>query len=275
MKLTEQEADLFFDLMWKLQWYTNQEYQVISPVETPDDYKNLVDMEEKMQVRNTLFDKFPEIAKSFAKTNPFQLNPEELQIIQQWEKHIKGAFFIERFLKRYTVFIERDTEVVYGVFGLYEPLSDIIDKSNLPVCIEAILLPFKDKIIYDGLLQGYPIFFGSGITSELKEIYLTAKQNQAIVTSFNDNQPTKVKVLKSIKDWQPEIKELVEKAKKLRGGAGQPPVYSPIFSLLKLSLDLADKATSDDLDLDYFYKKTERLDSLIHQIENQLHRMGK
>ncbi len=272
MKLAEHEADLFFDLMWKLQWFINKEYKIIHPVKNPEDYKDL-GMEEKVKVRQCLFDDFSEITKSFLDKNPFKLNSQELEIIKKWGKAITGTFFIERFLKSYTVFIDQDSEVVYGVFSLYDPLSEMIDKRDLPICVEGILLPFKDKIIYDGVFETYPILFGGNITSELKEIYLTAKQNKAIITNLDEPKSTKTKRSKSVQDWQPQIQELIEKAKKLRGGGGQPSVYSPVFSLLKLSLDLADKATSDELDIDYFYKKIDRLNSLLSQIENQLHRM--
>lgn len=45
----------------------------------------------------------------------------------------------------------QDSDNVYGVLGLYEPLSEIIYQRILPVCVEAILLPLKGKIIYDGM----------------------------------------------------------------------------------------------------------------------------
>lgn len=275
MYLTENEVDLYFDLMWKLQWYVNKEHKIIYPVKTPADYEE-VDMEDKAKVREYLFDNYQTVAKSFIEVNPFYLDSEEIAIIQQWEKHIKGDFLLERFLKSYSVFIAQDSDNVYGVLGLHEPLSEIIDKRTLPVCVEAILLPFKGKIIYDGILKSYPFFFGSGIKGELKQLYLTAKQNQAIITDLETQKTRqKVEVLPAGKNWQPEIQDLINKAKKLRGGGGQPAIYSPVFSLVKLSLDLADKTTSDSLDLDYFYKKMERLESLIRQIENQAHRMDR
>jgi hypothetical protein len=48
---------------------------------------------------------------------------------------------------------------------------------------------------------------------------------------------------KPVKDWKPEIGELIEKAAKLRGGAGQFELLSPAFSLVKASLELADLVT--------------------------------
>lgn len=274
MKLSTTEVDLYFDLMWKLHWYTNKENKIVSSYKSPQVYSKQCSMEDKMQVRTYLFNNIESIVKSFTQANPFQLNDEQLSIIQSWQKYIQGKFFIERCLKNYTIFIEQETDSVYGVISLYESFAEMIDKSNLPVYVEAILLPFQGKIIYDGLLRSYPVFFGSGIKGELKQVYLEAKQNNQIITNLETERQSlavKVETLTNVKDWNSEIQELIAKAKKLRGGNGQPAIYSPLFSLIKLSLDLADKATSDSLDTDYFYQKLDRCENLLRQIENQVH----
>ena len=270
MNLTTAEADLYFDLMWKLHWYTNSEHQIVSSFKSPEIYSSESSIEDKMEVRQYLFNNIESIVKSFTKKNPFNLVEEKLLIIHSWQKYIQGNFFIERLLKKYAIFIRQDSDEVYGVLGLYESLSEVINKRNLPVCVQVILLPFQGKIIYDGLLQPYPLFFGSGITGELKQIYLEAKQNHQIIINLEqDFHP--VETLTPIKDWNPEIKELIAKAKKLRGGSGQPAIYSPIFSLIKLSLDLADKATSNSLTSNYYDKKLDRFEYLLRKIDDQLY----
>jgi hypothetical protein len=54
----------------------------------------------------------------------------------------------------------------------------------LPVMTETILLPFRDKIIYDGLLSSFRISFGGGIRRSLNESYETAKERLGIGTSL-------------------------------------------------------------------------------------------
>lgn len=49
---------------------------------------------------------------------------------------------------------------------------------------ETVLLPFKDRIVYDGLLSGYNISFGGGIKRMLNDSYRRAKERQGIVTSL-------------------------------------------------------------------------------------------
>ena len=50
--------------------------------------------------------------------------------------------------------------------------------------VDAVLLPFKDRIIYDGLMNGYNISFGAGIRRSLNESFKEAKARQGIVTSL-------------------------------------------------------------------------------------------
>ena len=140
-----------------------------------------------------------------------------------------------------------------------------------PVYVKAILLPFKGKIIYDGLLQTYSLFFGKGITSELKDIYLRAKQNEQIILNLEQlSQTKKVKKIIPTKDWTSEINELVTKAKKLKGEKGQPMINSPIFSLVKLSIDLAQKSVSGCQDGEYYYQKLQRAEYLLRQVAKEV-----
>jgi hypothetical protein len=44
-----------------------------------------------------------------------------------------------------------DKDLLYGVRGLMEPLSSLV-KRPLPYVFETVLLPFKDKIVFDGTL---------------------------------------------------------------------------------------------------------------------------
>ena len=50
----------------------------------------------------------------------------------------------------------------------------------LPVLLKATLIPFRDKIISDGLVIPYNVCFGKGYSSEFKNIYMNAKKNKKI-----------------------------------------------------------------------------------------------
>ena len=274
MKLAPADVQLFFELMLPLQWYVSQQAKLLPDIKTFEAYTDS-SMDEKIIVRDYLFD-HPELIDKFIQDNPDNLEAEKLSIIATWKNFIRGDFFIERLLKKYSIFID-DKESVYAVLGLMEGLDAFMDKRDLPVRVQTILLPFKGKIVYDGFFRWYNIFFGGGIKSSLKQTYLIAKDNNAIIDTLEPDvasaQPKRKKAHKqsnASQDWEPLLDELAEKAKKLRGGGGQPAAYSPIFSLVRASIEMAQMATADSPDIDQLFKKGARLDTLLQQVEKAL-----
>ncbi len=178
MKVSETEAVLYFDLMWALQHFVNAKRQVISPAKTPKTYEKRK-LEDKLKVRETLFADIT-LIDEFVQENPQKLSQEKLKIVSGWKNFTAGKFYIERLLKKHAIFIAGEN--VYGVQGLLQGLDEIVPSSYLPVCTQAILLPFKGRIIYDGILQPYNVFFGNGIKADLKEVYMNAKHNGTIIT---------------------------------------------------------------------------------------------
>ena len=181
MKLSEQDAELFFNLMWSLQNYVNLKLGILPEIKSLEEYRELPSSD-KIEVRDALYD-YIELIDAYLVDNPQNLPEDELEIIKSWKKLKRGDFFIERLLKKYAIFIGGDE--AYAVLALHEPLDEVLPYVNLPYYTKAVLLPFKDKIIYDGLLQGYSVMFGSGIKFDLKETYMAAKQNGLIIESFD------------------------------------------------------------------------------------------
>ena len=253
--------------MLNLQFFVNCEKKVDPEITNFTEYKE-TSMEEKSTVRSVLYE-HPELIDAFIKKNPEGFSKEELSIVAGWKNFIKGSFMIERFLKTHTIFILDDE--VYGVHGLYESFEEIIHRSRLPFFADVVLLPFKGKIIYDGLLYGKNIFFGGGIKRNLKETYMRAKQNNRIIVSLDHSSQTikKQQPASAVasKDWKPELDKLASKAKKLRGGASQPPLHSPAFSLLKASVELAQLAVENDPDLDALCKALRKVERATSKVE--------
>lgn len=80
---------------------------------------------------------------------------------------------------------------------------------RLPILVEAVLLPFRDQIVFDGILKPYRIIFGGGIRSNLNDVYRDAKERFGIITSLvpkpgADEATTResyTRVLKAFKRW--------------------------------------------------------------------------
>jgi len=271
MKISHQDADLFFELMWSLQCFVNKRLQVLPHRETLDAYRN-GSMEERLRVREALYAN-SELIETFVQENPDHFSDEKLEIVAGWKQFVAGQFYIERLLKKYAIFISSDNKV-YGVLALYDPFQDMFYPEQLPVLVKAVLLPFKGQIVYDGLLQSHNIFFGSGITSELREVYMAAKQNGRIIESLEpDRAPTVAPTPgKPARDWRPELDELMASAKTLRAGSDQPPVFGPAFKLIKASVELAHFAVQSPDDLDGLWNCLQKVGRALRSVETTLHR---
>ncbi len=264
MKLTRQEAELFFKLMWSLQHFTNQKLGVVTGVKTLDEYQSL-QTSEKLKVRNALYE-HPEVIDEYVRENPQGYSDDELEIVRSWKRFYQGNFFIERLLKKYAVFIGGNK--VYAVLALQDGFEEIVP--YVPFYARTVLLPFKGKVIYDGLLEGYGMYFGGGIKYNLKETYMAAKQAGQIIASFEAKEQGKKKVM--VKDWKPLLGEIAEKAKKLRSSAGEPAIYSPAFSLVKASIEFARTATENPDDVEQSWKVYKRVERAMRKAETVLYR---
>jgi len=267
MILSENDAKLFYRLMWPLQFFVNQRLELILNCPTLEAYQNLK-AEQKLKVRDALYENI-KLVDEFVKENPVGFNDEELQIIQSWRKFVAGEFFIERYLAKHAIFIKGQT--VYAVLGLFDPLEISIARERLPANVKTVLLPFRGQIIYDGLFQLHQIFFGSGLTSELKEKYLTAKQNNRIVETLEadaeHNRPRN-----PTKNWSAKVDALRADAQELSADAGAPAIQMPVFSLVKASLEMAHVSVHDPDDIEQLWEHARKTERALKKVFTTLNR---
>ena len=232
--------------MWGLQRFANQRLGILKDFPSPLKYAEL-QAKNKIKLRDVLW-KSPDLINDYVKENPELLSSNNLDIVLGWKRFIKGEFFILRHLKKYTIFIGNDNQV-YGVIGLFDSIEDIVPVNSLPIMAETVLLPFKGRIVYDGLLRSYNLSFGGGIRSELNYTYMVAKQKERIITTLekiaDQVRPTGHKIMKS---WIPELEEISSSVSKLKG---ETPLQRSAFTLLRASVEMAKfvETTPDDLDV--------------------------
>ena len=267
MKITDKDAELYFRLMLCLHNYVNQQMKVIPKVKTIEEYACLENAE-KMELRNTLW-RNPGLIDSFVLENPYSLPEEELDIVRKWRRFVSGTFSISRYLTKYAIFIGEDTKV-YGVLGLFDSLEDLHPRSRLPIMTKAVLLPFKGKIIYDGILNYYNITFGGGIKSSLREQYMVAKQNDRIITTLEPEiAETKFVKPKSDKNWGPKIDNIVKLTEKMRGG---PPIRRAAFNLLSASARSAEAAIKHPDDIYQLNALNDQVRKAYNKVQKVLNR---
>ncbi len=183
MRLDPDDLRLFYKLYPALMLFVNERLGIArTPLTKPEEFGRLP-TEERVKLRDGLPEHM-DLIDAFVSENPFRLPDDELEIARSWKDLVAGEFYVYRCLKNYTVFLTTGEPVVaYGVLSLMDTFEDLIGP-RLPHLCRTVLLPFRGRIVYDGMLAGYNISFGSGIRRRLKESYDDAKERQGIVTTL-------------------------------------------------------------------------------------------
>lgn len=182
MLLTPQDAQLFFKLHRTLMHFVNQRLQIVPDLSSPDEFATLPP-ESRLKFRNAFLDE-ADLIEVFVDQNPAHFPDDEIDIVLSWRRQVAGDFYIIRELKKHTVFLSTDKQAIaYGVLALTQPFEEMIGP-YLPVMTQTVLMPFRDKIVYDGLMNSYRISFGPGIRRSLNESFKEAKERHGIVTAL-------------------------------------------------------------------------------------------
>ncbi len=266
MTLSPDDAKLFFELMWKLQFYVNRKLGIHKNISLIEEYVALP-AEKKLKARDELW-KNPKLIESYIQENPDTLPADQLEIIRKWTRFVKGSFFIFRHLKTGSIFINRGDRV-YSVQGLLDPLENLIPPYALPQMVEAVLIPFKGQIVYDGLLMGHSIHFGGGIRSNLNHEYTVAKQKERIVTTLEPELAEPV-IVKTKKNILPQLKEISETLAKLKSDS---PVQKQALVVVRASIESAIVEAEGNLSPDAandqahkFFKASKRFLDLLNNL---------
>ncbi len=182
MTLAPDETERFYRIWWHLLSYVNAHVRVVSKLPS-DPADGSVDPGDALKVREALWREDP-VRERFLTENPAGLSPEDLALVRSWSRRVAGRFYIYRHLKKHTVVLTTSGGPrAYGVLGLVSPLSEVLWHPP-PVLVEMVLLPFEDRITYDGLITPYRITFGPGIRSSLNETYRQARECGGVSTTL-------------------------------------------------------------------------------------------
>ncbi len=273
MVLSPEDAALVMKLLKELHLYTLKKKGLTAKFGGDEEYWQGSLPEDRIKVRD-IFCKEPNIIKECVQKNPYAWNEEECAIVTDWTRCIRKTFYVERILKKHAIFIEGDGEKVYGVLGLTEELEDILPLDCLPLGVETVLLPFKGILIYDGLLSYYNVRFVGNLRKGFREAYTRAKYRNEIITSLdsldsaNSPEPPE-EALSVLREYQTALSSMLKKSEKLKGGGGKPPIFSPMFSLVRGTLEVALDAVESPEDfskirkgLEKVYRALKKLDSI-------------
>jgi len=183
MKLTPEEAKSFFQVWMKLLAWINLKHDLVHIADGEEWY-----LEDFMEIRNEMWEN-PQWIQEAINHNP-EFTKKDKIIVQEWLNHYtKDQFVIFKHLATYSVFMTTDEPTkLYGVCGITDTFEEILEYA-VPQMVNAVLLPFEGKIIYDTFLEPYPISFGPGMKKSLNHSYKTAKAKHGIQTVLGEEPP--------------------------------------------------------------------------------------
>jgi hypothetical protein len=136
-----------------------------------------------MKIRDALWGD-DAIREAFIAENPADLDPDDLQLIASWKHRVAGNLVILRQLKKHAIVMETGKNPrAFAVLGLMDPLEDVLPYP-LPMYVGIVLLPFQDRIVYDGLITAAPVMLGPGIRSDLNAAFRDIQDSRGLVHSL-------------------------------------------------------------------------------------------
>lgn len=151
MPLHPIQLKYFFDVLGGFLLFVNEKTQLRPEIESLFDFV-MAPPEVKEALRDAAFadDRWIE---EFVRTNPYDWDEEELNLVRSWTHRVAGEFVIERVTDDGIVFIKDGK-----VYLVEQTFMDIRSQVQyFPYIGKTVLLPCGNRIIYDGVLTGTSI----------------------------------------------------------------------------------------------------------------------
>lgn len=168
--LSKQDAKLFYKIYFGLLEFTNNKYKIKSNLKI---YNRLgVNPYELKEIIEKFWDNKDAIVLEFCMSNPYKFNKEELHITNEFKKGFRDLVIIAKFEKEYTAVMNKDK--TYMIKGINDNLDNIISYKDLPQPVMTSIIPFKNVLIYDGLLMELGIKLGNDFDKVIEEEYVNS-----------------------------------------------------------------------------------------------------
>jgi hypothetical protein len=182
MTLQPQEVTIFFNNWLKLLAFVNDKHKLVKDFGHPESpvglqYEAIVKLKTKLWENVSIIDEYIDTV--------WDLPRSDIQVLKGWKNKIEGTFVIVRHLKKYSVFLDDTNDLLYGVIGITNSISEIITPDVLPMMVKTVLLPFGDQIIYDSIFHVHNVQFGPNIRRNCKEQYSEIKEKKGIISTLS------------------------------------------------------------------------------------------
>ena len=181
MTLTETEYKEFLKIHLGLLFFVGQQKKVF-PANTT--FKKFVDLDLniKFKCRELLWED-ENLLDEYIASNFDHLTNDQIEILEGFKRKIRSTFVIFKCLKNHAIFIDTKDNKFYAVKALSNTFEDFFE--YFPVNISTTLIPFRNKIIYDGFIQSPEVYYGPNMTATMADDYKKAKRYKAILTRLD------------------------------------------------------------------------------------------
>ncbi|MEA2028107.1 MAG: hypothetical protein U9N49_03950 [Campylobacterota bacterium] len=195
MTLTQTELDQFYKIQLLLFAYANQRNNFTQKFEGVEEFFE-IELQDKVTIREWIYQEKAWFIDEFIDKHREHLSDDDIEVARSWKDQIKDRFFILKQLKKYAkmLTINDNEHRAYGVYGLTFPFDEFFE---IPTIVETVLLPYKDKITYDGFMLQSNIYMGASLRQSLNETLKMSEAQLGLITTLpyiqsNDKQAEKL-----------------------------------------------------------------------------------
>lgn len=179
--LGAKEARYFYKMYMRLLDFVNHKYNVVDEHHLAT--ATSVDPADQIKVRNKLFENLS-IIDEYIKLNPYHLNSTLLKQVKEVKNAITMDCIIVKYERNYTLIMDKNN-ILYAIIGGVSNLDEIIPAHALPYMCRLSLIPYKGKIVYDGVIEGANIQMGSGIQKNIIESIKNTQIHKTLPIDMN------------------------------------------------------------------------------------------
>ncbi|GEM_PF-6566947 len=187
LSLNNSDKDDFLHIQKNLILFTNKKFKIYDKFKTVQD---IVDFSQDdiqygiLPIRIKMYD--ASNINDFCDQSDV-LDKNQKLLVESWSVSYTDDFYILKHLKDNTILLTSNEKKLYGVIGISEGLNEFFPEQTLPMLIRTTLLPFKEKIVYDGFFSYHNVHFGGNISRRLKQVYAEIKGEEGIITQPEKN----------------------------------------------------------------------------------------
>lgn len=181
--LPKNDAQQVFFLLQKLDTFVGKTSGIFKQ---KADEKKSVDINVLLKEVRDYWYKHPELIDQFIFMNDKELSEEQINIVCSWKQHVTGQFICIKYYKKHAIFVHNEKDFptqYYAALAIVDDFDEMLPL-NPPCILNVGLLPYKDIIIWDGLVQHYPFLIGPNMKQSLNDELQQYKREKKIISKL-------------------------------------------------------------------------------------------